>query len=53
MLVQASSLRMAKAETMDAPVLNKWDRLKDHLTAVLAREKAEQFRVLSSTRSID
>jgi DNA repair protein RadC len=45
-LVQASSLRMAKAEIMEAPVLNKWDRLIDYLTAALAREKIEQFRVL-------
>jgi DNA repair protein RadC len=45
-LVQASSLRLAKAEVMEMPVLNKWDRLIDYLTAALAREKIEQFRVL-------
>jgi DNA repair protein RadC len=45
-LVQASALRLAKAEVMDQPVLNNWDRLIDYLNAVLAREKIEQFRVL-------
>ncbi len=45
-LVQASALRMARAEVMDAPVLNKWDLLMDYLTLVMAREKAAQFRVL-------
>jgi DNA repair protein RadC len=45
-LVQASALRMIRAEVMDQPVLNSWDRLMDYLTAVLARERIEQFRVL-------
>ena len=45
-LVQAASLRMARAEVMNVPVLNKWDRLIDYLTAALAQEKVEQFRVL-------
>jgi DNA repair protein RadC len=45
-LVQASSLRLARAEVMEAPVLNNWDRLVDYLTAALAREKIEQFRIL-------
>ena len=45
-LVQAAALRLAKAEAMDRPVLNNWDRLMDYLNAVLAREKIEQFRVL-------
>jgi DNA repair protein RadC len=40
-LVQASSLRLAKAEVMEAPVLNNWDRLVDYLTAALARERVE------------
>jgi DNA repair protein RadC len=31
---------------MEAPVLNNWDRLIDYLTAAIAREKAEQFRIL-------
>jgi len=45
-LVHASALRMARAEVMNQPVLNSWDRLVDYLTAVLARERVEQFRVL-------
>ena len=45
-LVQAAALRLAKAEVMERPVLNNWDRLVDYLTAALAREKVEQFRVL-------
>ena len=45
-LVQAAALRLARAEVLDRPVLNNWDRLMDYLNAVLAREKIEQFRVL-------
>ncbi len=45
-LVQEAALRMARAEVIDRPVLNNWDRLMDYLTAALAREKVEQFRVL-------
>lgn len=45
-LVQASALRLARAEVMERPVLGKWDQLMDYLTAVMAREKVEQFRVL-------
>jgi DNA repair protein RadC len=45
-LVQASALRMARAEVMDMPVLNNWDRLIDYLTSALARERTEQFRIL-------
>lgn len=45
-LVQASALRMAQAEVMEAPVLNNWDRLISYLTAALARERTEHFRVL-------
>lgn len=45
-LVQASALRLVKAELADRPVLNNWERLMDYLTAVLARERIEQFRVL-------
>jgi len=45
-LVQAAALRLAKAEVMERPVLNNWDRLVDYLSAALAREKVEQFRVL-------
>jgi DNA repair protein RadC len=45
-LVQASSLRLARAEVMDTPVLNNWDRLTDYQFVAMAREKTEQFRVL-------
>jgi DNA repair protein RadC len=45
-LVQASALRMMQAEVAEQPVLNNWDRLLEYLTARLAREKVEQFRVL-------
>ena len=45
-LVQAAALRLARAEVMERPVLNNWDRLVDYLTAALAREKVEQVRVL-------
>jgi DNA repair protein RadC len=45
-LVQASAIRLARAEMMEQPVLNNWDRLMDYLAAVMAREKVEQFRVL-------
>lgn len=45
-LVQAAALRLARAEVMDQPVLTNWDRLIEYLTAALAREPIEQFRVL-------
>ena len=45
-LVQEAAVRLARAEVMDQPVLNNWDRLMDYLNAVLAREKIEQFRIL-------
>jgi DNA repair protein RadC len=44
--VQAAALRLARAEVMDRPVLNNWDRLIAYLSAVMARERIEQFRVL-------
>jgi DNA repair protein RadC len=44
--VQAAALRMSRAELLGQPVLNNWDRLMAYLTAVLARERIEQFRVL-------
>ena len=44
--VQAAALRLARAELVDRPLLGNWDRLMDYLTAVLARERVEQFRVL-------
>jgi DNA repair protein RadC len=45
-LVQAAALRLSHAEVKEQPLLNNWDRLIDYLTAVLARENIEQFRVL-------
>ncbi|HEX3347638.1 MAG TPA: DNA repair protein RadC [Acetobacteraceae bacterium] len=44
--VHAAALRLARAEVIDRPVLANWDRLMEYLTAVLARERIEQFRVL-------
>jgi DNA repair protein RadC len=45
-LVQAAALRLARPEVIDRPVLTNWDRLMEYLTASLARERIEQFRVL-------
>jgi DNA repair protein RadC len=45
-VIQASALRLARAEVIERPVLSNWDRLIDYLTAMLARERTEQFRVL-------
>ncbi len=45
-LVQDAAQRLARAEVMDQPVLNNWDRLMDYLATMLAREKVEQFRIL-------
>jgi DNA repair protein RadC len=45
-LIQAAALRLARAELVDRPILGNWDRLIDYLTAMLARERGEQFRVL-------
>ena len=44
--VQAAALRLARAEITDKPVLTNWDALMAYLTAVMAREKVEQFRIL-------
>jgi DNA repair protein RadC len=45
-LVQAAALRLARAEVINRPVVGNWDRLMAYLTASLAREPVEQFRVL-------
>jgi DNA repair protein RadC len=45
-IVQAASIRLIRAEVIYRPVLSNWDRLIEYLTAVLAREKVEQVRVL-------
>jgi DNA repair protein RadC len=44
--VHAAALRMMRAEVKDQPVLNNWDRLIGYLTAAIAREPIEQFRLL-------
>jgi DNA repair protein RadC len=44
--VQAAALRLMRAEIIGQPLLNNWDRLIAYLTAELARERVEQFRVL-------
>jgi DNA repair protein RadC len=43
---QAAALRLLREEVKEQPVLNNMDRLSGYLTAVLAREPVEQFRVL-------
>ena len=43
---QAAALRLMRAAVVDRPLLGNWDALIDYLTAVLAREPVEQFRVL-------
>lgn len=45
-IVQAAALRLAGAEIRDRPLLNNWDRLIAYLSAAMAREPIEQFRVL-------
>ena len=44
--IQAAGIRLVRADIVDRPVLNNWDRLMEYLTAILSREKVEQFRVL-------
>ncbi len=44
--VQAAALRLARTEIVNRPLLDNWGRLMDYLTATLARERVEQFRVL-------
>lgn len=44
--VHGAALRMMRAEVKDQPVLNNWDRLISYLSAALARESVEQFRLL-------
>ena len=44
--VQAAALRLMEAPVKHQEVLNNWDRLVAYLTACLARERVEQFRVL-------
>ena len=45
-LVQAAALRLAQGEVIERPILDTWNRLLEYLTAAMAREKTEVFRVL-------
>ena len=45
-IVHAAALRLARSEVMGRPVLANWQAVIDYLTAVLARERVEQFRLL-------
>ncbi len=45
-LVHGAALRLALAEVQNQPVLGNWDQLMDYLTAVMAREPVEHFRIL-------
>ncbi|MDP9096766.1 MAG: DNA repair protein RadC [Pseudomonadota bacterium] len=44
--VQAAALRLVRSEVRDRPVLTHWAALLDYLSAVMARDRVEQFRVL-------
>ena len=44
--IQAAALRLSRAEILNRPVLNNWDKLMEYLNAALSREKVEQFRIL-------
>ncbi len=44
--VQVAALRLVRAPLRKQEVLNNWDRLMDYLTAAMARERVEQFRVI-------
>jgi DNA repair protein RadC len=45
-LVQAAAQRMLRHKAAELPVLSSWDRTIDYLTAAMAHERVEQFRVL-------
>jgi len=45
-LVQAAAIKLLAEEVREQPILNNWDRLVAYLSAALAREPVEQFRVL-------
>ena len=42
----AAAIRLMRAEVIDQPILNNWDRLLGYLNAEVSRERVEQFRVL-------
>lgn len=45
-IVRETALRMLRAEVIDRPVLNNWDKLMAYLNAVMAHQRVEEFRVL-------
>jgi DNA repair protein RadC len=45
-LAHAGAVRLARAEVMNRTILGNWDQLMDYLTAAMARERIEQFRIL-------
>ncbi len=44
--VQAAALRLSEAPLKNKQILDNWDRLMNYLTAAMARERVEQFRVI-------
>jgi len=45
-IVEAAAQRLAKTRVINRPALSSWTALLDYCTAAMAREPAEQFRVL-------
>ncbi len=45
-LLHAAALRLARAGVIGVPVLEGWEDLMAYLSAILARERIEQFRIL-------
>ncbi len=44
--MQAAAHRMLKQEILKKPILNSWSRLLDYVTATMAHERKEHFRLL-------
>jgi DNA repair protein RadC len=44
--VQATAHRMLKQEVLKKPILNSWSRLLDYVSATMAHERKEHFRLL-------
>ncbi len=45
-LVHGAAIRLARAELKDQPVIGNWDQLMAYLSAAMAREPIEHFRIL-------
>ncbi|MBY0302506.1 MULTISPECIES: RadC family protein [Sphingomonas] len=45
-IAHATSIRLVRARTREAPLLSNWQALRDYLHAALAHDTIEQFRVL-------